>query len=243
MHDIDISVFHFLHDNVGRWPAFDGFVEMLTDNELLKAGPVLVAVWFLWFVRDPKMDARRARLVSMLLAGCAAAGFSVWLTRILPLRPRPIFEPSLRLEFAVPEVAGAWSRVSSLPSDHAALFVGLAVGLIFVSRRWGWPILVHALLFVCLPRAYLGLHYFWDLVAGASIGLAFALLCNTAYVRARISEPLVRIEASHAPAFYGAMFILTFQISDLFHGSRQLLGYLGHAGAWVVRGARIAFVN
>lgn len=239
MRDIDLSVFHFLRGYFGRWPGLDAFVEMLTDNELLKAGPVLIAIWTLWFVRDSKTDDRRVRIVSLLAAGCGAAAFSVVLTRLLPLRLRPIFEPSLSINFPVQEVAGAWSRVSSLPSDHAALFVALACGLIFVSRKWGWLILLHALLFVCLPRAYLGLHYFWDLMVGAFIGLVFAWLCNTEFMRTRVSEPLVRLETSRAPAFYAAMFVLTLQIADLFHGSRQLLGALSHAGASVVRSVGI----
>lgn len=239
LHDIDLGVFHFLRGYFGRWPGLDTFVEMLTDNELLKAGPVLLAIWTLWFVRDSKTDDRRARIVSLLAAGCGAAVFSVVLTRLLPVRLRPIFEPSLSINFPVSEVAGAWSRVSSLPSDHAALFVALACGLIFVSRKWGWLVLLHAVLFVCLPRAYLGLHYFWDLVAGAFIGLVFAWLGNSEFMRTRVSKPLVRLELSHAPAFYGAMFVLTLQIADLFHSSRQLLEVLSHAGVSVVRSVGI----
>jgi undecaprenyl-diphosphatase len=233
MRDIDIGVLHFLRSYFGRSPAFDGFVELLTENGLLKAGPILITLWVLWFVRDAQTDRRRVGIVSLLIAGCAAAAVSVYLTRILPLRLRPVFEPSLNLGMlqSTPE----WARVSSLPSDHAALFVAMACGLMFVSRRWGWLALIDVVLFVCVPRAYVGLHYFWDLVAGASIGVIFALLCNTEFVRTRLSERLLRLEASHAPAFYGVMFTLTMEIADLFHDARQAVGLLVRALAWVGR--------
>ena len=234
MRDIDIGVLHFLRSYFGRWPAFDGFVEMLVDNGLLKAGPILITLWVLWFVRDAQTDRRRAGIVSLLVAGCAAAAVSVYLTRILPIRLRPIFEPSLSL--GIPQGTPEWGRVSSLPSDHAALFVAMACGLMFVSRRWGWLALLDVVLFVCVPRAYVGLHYFWDLVAGAFIGVVFAWLCNTEFVRTRLSERLVRLEASHAPVFYGAMFTLMMQIADLFHDARQAVGLLVRAVAWVGRG-------
>ena len=241
MYDIDLSVFYFLHGFYGRWPSLDAFANLLTDNQVLKAAPSLVAVWALWFVRDLKMEDRRTRIVSLLVAGCGAALFSVLLTRILPLRPRPVFEPSLRSSFAFPESIPDWSRVSSLPSDHAALFVAMACGLIFVSRKWGWLVLLHALLFICLPRAFIGLHYFWDLVVGGLIGVVFACACNSEFVRTRVSQPLVRLEASYSPAFYGAMFVLTLQIADLFQGSRQVLGLLSRVGMSLVRGVGTLF--
>lgn len=240
MHDIDVGVFRFLHGYFGRWPALDNFLDTLTDNGLLKAGPILIALWVLWFVRDEQTDRRRTGIVSLLLAGCGAAAFSVCLTRILPIRLRPIYEPSLGAGVPL-QGTPDWARVSSLPSDHAALFVAMACGLVFVSRRWGWLALFDVVLFVCLPRAYLGLHYFSDLVAGAGIGLAFAWLCNTDYFRTRLSEPLLRFEASHSPAFYGVLFTVTLEIGNLFHDARQCLGLFVSAVGWVVRGLGVPF--
>ena len=239
MHDIDLRVLFFLREGADRWPKLDAFFDLLASNEVLKAGPVLVAIWALWFVRDAKTDDRRIGIVSLLIAGCSAAIFSVCLTRVLPLRLRPVFEPSLSSAFSMPHIAPDWARVSSLPSDHAALFIALACGLTFVSRRWGLLLLLHALLFVLLPRAFIGLHYFWDLVAGALIGVVFAWLGSSDVVRTRVSAPLVRFEASHAPAFYGVMFALTMQIGELFHGSREVLGLLSRAGGALVHSIRV----
>ena len=65
-----------------------------------------------------------------------------------------------------------WKQLSSFPSDHAALFFTLAVGIYFASRRAGWFCFIYySLLFICLPRVYLGEHYPTDIVAGAAIGM------------------------------------------------------------------------
>ena len=72
-----------------------------------------------------------------------------------------------------------WKQLSSFPSDHAALFFTLAVGIYFASRRAGWFCFIYySLQFICLPRVYLGEHYSTDIVAGAAIGMVPAWLAN-----------------------------------------------------------------
>ncbi|HKW85222.1 MAG TPA: phosphatase PAP2 family protein [Burkholderiaceae bacterium] len=236
VHDIDVGVFLFFRGLWGKSPGLDEFVEMLASNSLLKAGPILVMIWCLWFVREGDVVRRRMGIASLLVAACCAAAFSVALTKVLPLRPRPMFEPSLGSTLQMPD----WSRVSSLPSDHAAMFIALAVGLMFVSRRWGVVALVDALLFICLPRAYLGLHYVADLVVGALIGVTFACLFNSGFVRRHLSSHVVAFESARAPVFYGALFVLSLEIADLFHGARQVVAVAAHAGAWVRHGLAVA---
>lgn len=234
--EIDVGVFLFFKGLWGRSKGFDNIVDLFVDNSLLKAGPILVMIWYLWFVRDPQIARRRASIVSLLAAGCCAALFSVALTKVLPLRPRPMFEPSLGSTLVSPD----WFRVSSLPSDHAAMFVAMAVGLIFVSRRWGLLALLHTLLFICLPRAYVGLHYVADLTAGALIGAAFAFAFNSEFIRSRISDKVVSFEIHRAPVFYGGMFVLTMEIADLFQGARQVAAVAAQAGTWALRGLMLA---
>lgn len=235
--DIDVGVFLYFKSFWGQWKGFDHVVDLFIDNSLLKAGPVLVMIWYLWFVRDAQTARRRAGIVSLLAAGCSAALFSVALTKLLPLRPRPMFEPSLGSTLVSPD----WFRVSSLPSDHAAMFVAMAVGLIFVSRTWGIVALLDALLLICLPRAYVGLHYTADLAVGALIGVVFAMLFNSAFVRSRFSNKVVSFEVHRAPVFYGGLFVLTMEIADLFQGARQVAAVAAQAGSWALRGLMQAF--
>jgi len=237
VHDIDVGVFLFFKDCWGKWKGFDDAVDVLAGNSLLKAGPILVMIWCMWFTRSGEITRRRTGIVSLLAAGCCAALFSVMLTKVLPLRPRPMFEPSLGSTLAMP----VWSRVSSLPSDHAAMFVALSVGLMFVSRTWGIVALLDTLLFICLPRAYIGLHYTADLVVGALIGAAFAYMLNSDFVRNRFSRLLVEFEAARPPVFYGALFVLTLEIAELFQGARQITSVAARAGSWALRGLIVGF--
>jgi undecaprenyl-diphosphatase len=202
--------------------AFDQAVNVLAFNELFKAGPLLAMLWGLWFIRDDRTRWRRSGVFAAVIAGSLAAMVSVALTHLLPSRPRPLVEPSL--DFVVPYGMNPpdWDRISSLPSDHAALFFGLAFGIWFVSRPWGVVAILHTVFFICLPRAYLGMHYLTDLLAGGLIGLLFALLGQTARFRELVCDRALQVEAVSPGSFYAAMFLLCFEIGDLFHHSRVL---------------------
>jgi len=222
---VDLSVIHFLNPYARVSRAFDDFMVAIAFNNLFKAGPLLVALWALWFSKNPVgRQERRTRIISVTLASCFAAAVSVVLTHLLPWRPRPLIEP--RLDFITPfgMAPEGWDRVSSLPSDHAALFFGLAGGLFLISRVWGLLALLHALLFIAFPRAYLGLHYASDLAAGAAIGLALVWIFNTRWVSTQVSQRLLALESVRPDVFYPSMMLLSYGIADLFHDGRGLWG-------------------
>ncbi|HEY2257062.1 MAG TPA: phosphatase PAP2 family protein [Variovorax sp.] len=232
---IDLWAIRFLNSYAGVSHRFDAFMVSIAYNGLFKAGPLLVAFWALWFARDPlRQQYRRARIISALAAACFAAAVSVGVTHVLPLRRRPLIEP--QLDFVLPFGMGAegWDRISSLPSDHAAMFFALAIGMCVVSRRWGSLAVLHVLLFIFLPRAYLGLHYVTDLAAGALIGLVFVWICNARWFLTSVSQRLLALEAVRPAIFYPAMFLISAGILDLFHESRGLLGLVTHTltGQW-----------
>jgi undecaprenyl-diphosphatase len=219
---IDLFVIHHLNAYARVSQNFDEAVSILAYNDLFKAGPLLAILWALWFVRGDRTEWRRSGIIAAMIAGSVAAVVSVVLTHLLPSRPRPMVEPALH--FVVPYGVNPpdWDRVSSLPSDHAALFFGLAFGIWFLSRPWGVVAILHAIFFVCLPRAYLGMHYLTDLVAGGLIGLLFARLCQTARFRELVCDRALQFEAKNPGSFYAAMFLLCFEIGALFQHSRML---------------------
>lgn len=77
------------------------------------------------------------------------------------------------------------------PSCHAANTFGLAFYLMLVVRRKELTgLLVAWALVTCYSRAYLGVHYPGDLLAGALLGLAGAALCYTLFrLVARYERP------------------------------------------------------
>jgi undecaprenyl-diphosphatase len=57
----------------------------------------------------------------------------------------------------------------SFPSDHATAAGAVAVGLLFVNRRWGIVASALAVL-MAFTRVYVGAHYPGDVVAGLALG-------------------------------------------------------------------------
>jgi undecaprenyl-diphosphatase len=85
-------------------------------------------------------------------------------------RPRPFAAHPLATHlFAAP------SPDPSFPSDHAAAAFAIAVAILVFSRRAGAAFLAAATL-IAVSRVVVGLHYPSDVLAGAAVGTAAALL-------------------------------------------------------------------
>jgi undecaprenyl-diphosphatase len=59
-------------------------------------------------------------------------------------------------------------------SSHAANISAIAFGSLLVLRRYAWylkPILICAVLLISFSRIYLGVHYFSDVLVGATLGV------------------------------------------------------------------------
>ncbi|MBB3176692.1 phosphatase PAP2 family protein [Variovorax sp. Sphag1AA] len=172
------------------------------------------------------MEDRRLAIVALLAAACLAAATSVYLSHVLPARPRPLVDPDVAFVLPYGMERSGWERISSMPSDHAAMYFALAGELCFASRFWGALALVYGALFICFPRAYLGLHFPSDLAAGAAIGLAFAWLMQREFMRSRVWQPLLHWEAAKPHIFYPPMLLLTSIIGGLFHDARAIVHML-----------------
>jgi len=228
MNPIDLGIIHFLNQYAGVSHAFDTLNLGWAYNNLLKAGPLLLVIFGVWFQagEDAAVQERRLAILAMLAAACFAAATSVILTHVLPERARPVIHPGV--DFVLPygmERTG-WERISSMPSDHAAMYFALAGGLWFASRFWGALALVYSSLFIAFPRLYLGMHFPSDLLAGAAIGLGYAWLMQREVVRKHVWRPILIWEATKPHIFYPPMLLLTFIIGGIFHEARAALHML-----------------
>lgn len=119
--------------------------------------------------------------------GVAAAGFSAALAlgiaQILAMlweRPRPyVAHPDESHLFIAP------SHDPSFPSDHATAAFAIAVAIWLRNRRAGGLALALAVA-VSVGRVAVGTHYPGDVLAGAAVGTAAALLLWLPSVRARL---------------------------------------------------------
>lgn len=183
----------------------------------------MVMIWWLWF--SPNGAQRRAHLVAVLSASLLGLVLARVLAPTLPFRDRPLHHLELaQVRFPIPSrMLDGWS---SFPSDHAVYFFALATGILLISRKLGIFALAFAVLYVCLPRLYLGLHWATDLLAGAALGTAMALLLSRAAIRDRLSRPALRWLEKHPASFYAAFFLFTYQMAEMFDGLRTFASAL-----------------
>ncbi len=216
---LDFPVAQFFNQWVHRTWWLDQSLAFLSDNHLFKGGVLMALLWWAWFRRGSQAQAR-AHLTLTLLACVLALGLGRTMVNLLPHRLRPLHEPALNLATPYGVAERALNDLSSFPSDHAVLFFALAVGFFFVARWLGWLALSYVTVFIALPRLYLGLHYLSDMVVGACVGVFVCALANGMLGRAAWVQWVVCWSQRSPAAFYPLMFLLTYQIADLFEGSR-----------------------
>ena len=200
--------------------AFDQAVTALADNDLVKGGVAVAALWWAWF--EGREGAGRAHVIATILSCLAALAAGRHLVLTLPFRMRPIHDPQVGFVDPYGAAGTVVAKMSSFPSDHAVLFFALATGLCFVSRRAGILAVLYTAIVVALPRLYLGLHYFSDIVAGAVLGVAICWIGNLVLPRSRGVQRLLAVSMTRPALFYPALFLVTFEIAELFGSARAL---------------------
>lgn len=221
MNWFDLTVLRSLTSFANVWPAFDRFTSSLVSLELVKGGVTMALFWAAWFGRGSD-ERRREILVATLAAAAAALFVAVALAMLLPFRLRPLLV--FQAEGMI--VSPSWRDWSSFPSDHATLFLALATGIQRAVPRVGWIALGHALVIVCLPRVYIGLHYPTDILGGATLGVAATYFFTGTSLRRRVSAWPLALSRRSPGAFYAALFVASYLIATLFTDLRQ-------AGLWL----------
>lgn len=203
----------------GQVGWFDVLVDRIQENELAKGVVTVMLVWALWFGKGEHLVATRLRLMATALIGVTAVAVGQGLALLLPFRDRPIHDPDLKFNRVLnDDVLQGWS---SFPSDHAVLFFALATSLFMINRTVGLVALLHAAVIVSLPRIYLGLHFPSDIIGGAMLGVAIALILMRPGIALVRQLRLLDWERASPSTFYPAMFFISFQIASMFYSVRE----------------------
>jgi undecaprenyl-diphosphatase len=183
-------------------------------------------IWYLWF--DTADDDVRARLLTGTFAASLAGVVSRLLQIVLSTHVRPLHTAALGFVMPMGVEPDTLNHFNSFPSDHGAVFFGLALVILRMQPRLGFPAIFWATV-VDVGRIYEGYHYPSDVVG--SVGLALivvGLFDNRWFVH--LAQRLLVLERTWRPTFYLFAFLLSYQIATLFDDVRQI----GHGFARIV---------
>ena len=176
---MDYDVSHSINDFTSRhdWIE-DVFSFIAQDSQYIYAA--LLVVLFLVPMRWASPNLRRGVVAAVLAAGVGllvAHGITM-----LWDRPRPfVAHPDSTHLFI------SHARDASFPSDHTTGAFAISVSLLLRSRKIGLMALVFAAL-VAVARVGVGVHYASDVLGGALIGTAAALLVWQPPIRVRLDR-------------------------------------------------------
>ena len=169
LHSLNDFLFH--HDGVE-----DPLLFYINVSEALFAATL--AIIFL-AARGPRFAGwRRAAVAAVLSAGLALAIGKV-ISELVD-RSRPFVADPHGVHLFSGHAADP-----SFPSDHATAAFAIAVAILLRKRGWGIVALIAATV-LSVGRVALGIHYPSDVLAGAALGAAAALLLWLPAIRARV---------------------------------------------------------
>lgn len=167
MAQLDRDIVLWLNSGAGKFAVLDRLAEWMVSDYLVTVvlGLSLVAIWFGSAMSPARMERQLGVLTA--LGAIGLANLVVITINSLYFRDRPFADLDVTLLFYRP-------TDSSMPSNSAAVFVGLAAAVWSFDRRVGTVLLAVAGLHAFL-RVYSGVHYPSDIAVGALIGVGAAL--------------------------------------------------------------------
>lgn len=227
--NVDLAVYHFLSRFSDNW-AISRLVRQEESNNLLKGSAFLAMYWYAWFHTGPDRDARRTKIVSILIGAILAIVVARTVAFVAPFRVRPMYDPAIGHPVYSVAVAADLENWSSFPSDTAAYFFALAFGLAYMLRPLAIPITLYAAVWICLPRIYLGIHYASDVLVGIAIGITTALvLLKNNLIQETIGRRVLAVTETRPEWFYAIAFLVSFEMATVFEEARSGGNFIFHA--------------
>ena len=219
--DFDSSFVLFLNKIVGRSPAFDRAVELVSDTFIFHSILFVALLWLIWF--KDKREESRTRLFMGGVAAVLVGLMSRLLQLALPFHARPLYaDPRLRWPIGIEW--GTLNHWGSFPSDYGALNFALRTVIWVNDRRLG----VFAFFWAAITssaRIYLGVNYPSDILGGAVLGILVVILLLRLPVPA-VAYRLLDWERNAPSSFYAVAFIASYQVGTLFNDVRAIFSFV-----------------
>ena len=209
---VDQAVFLAANQLVGRSWLVDSLLSLSLDNPVVKAGPIAACFLFAWNrTGGTRLLEVRRRVLLVTLVSLFLVAPAVKLLSEGRLAPRPFvlalpgyglsdgqLARSAPLDVRVPQTGEMAARAEALrqgtvasndfdafPSDHAAFYFAMALGIFLACRSAGLVALLWAAMIVFGVRIAVGMHWLSDIVVGAAIGGLVLGVLQLAAVRFR----------------------------------------------------------
>lgn len=224
---MDEAVFRWFNS----WNGHHDLLVLLTSlarTEIFKAVPFMLVFWALWFWRkspDLRVQVREG-LVATLILSALIIGVTRAIASVLPFTARPMHTPDFDVILYPGQNIDQLDGWTSMPSDHASLFLGFAVAIFTINRKAGLVMIVWAMVFVSLPRIVLGLHWPSDILVGWLIGATLALLLIKPLTRLVHAARIVPFFEAREMIGYPLLFLATHEFARMFDSSRRLVDSL-----------------
>jgi len=136
-------------------------------------GYILIGVLFILLIKNFKKYYKIA--TQAFISGIFARFIIVEIIRFIWDRPRPFISNSVNLLIN-------HSPSASFPSGHAAFFFALSTLIYFYNKKTGILFLIASFL-ISISRVFCGIHWPFDILAGALVGILSALIIKKIFVK------------------------------------------------------------
>lgn len=210
-------------NQMARESALFDFIMNVLSYQNLISGVVLVSgFWALWFM--PGLVHRRVELLTCTVAAFCSAALSRIMQQMTPPHPRPLQDQALDMTPPTGIDAQTLHDFSSFPSDHGAVYIGLAYVIWRLHRRLGLAAFLFAGL-LCFTRIYLGFHFITDIIGGGALAILTVQIALLTPFQ-RIGGWITGFSSTHPHWFYPLAFIGCYGIATLVEELRDLAGGL-----------------
>ena len=240
----------------GRSLLLDTLIALPIDNDLVKGGPIGACFLYAWFAGASEREIRRKR--SILLLTLFASLLVLAITKNMGdnvLSPRPLVRsqavwlledgrlaPVKQLDYRRPLVGEAGDRDDSLrrgdvhpndlvsfPSDHAAFFTILSVGIALAALPAGLVAIFWSIIAIMSSRIVTGMHSPLDIAVGALIGLVVLLPVQVVGRRfaGGVIDKASGLTIRHQALAAALVFLVVFELASALDNVRDLIASAG----------------